>query len=164
LPEYSGFERTRYLNNLAFALALMYERQKRLEDLEEAIENSRKACELGKSSPDEAISLNKLSTNLHKLYGHTKEKDCLEDAVKYGLQVWELIGQDPNSPFHQACAHNVALVLTRRFRLLGAQKVFNDAVSLYLKANELRSQEDLERTTTLFSLGDLYSIPSVETD
>ncbi|CBF75970.1 hypothetical protein AN3525.2 [Aspergillus nidulans FGSC A4] len=103
-------------------------REKRLEDLEEAIENSRKACELGKSSPDEAISLNKLSTNLHKLYGHTKEKDCLEDAVKYGLQVWELIGQDPNSPFHQACAHNVALVLTRRFRLLGAQKVFNDAL------------------------------------
>ncbi|KAL4748231.1 hypothetical protein BDW72DRAFT_205815 [Aspergillus terricola var. indicus] len=147
---------------------------KRVEDLEEAIENSRNACESGRDSPDEPISLNSLNTNLCNLYDRTKEKDCLEDAINAGLLAWELIGQQPNNPLHQTCAHNVALALTRRFKLLKNQEDFQDAdayefqqgrVRIRLRAAQkaleiLRLREDWEQARAIGS-GALKLLPDL---
>ncbi|KAJ7201870.1 mucin-like protein 1, partial [Mycena pura] len=168
-------DRRTSLTNVAVTLLVRFKQRGSIQDLDEALENSREGLELYDSSHkerdmqnlEECISvqrealtvcaaairsgtLNNLANVLRTLFELTGHAKDLDEAAELQKEALDLSGAlDPNL---SAYLNNMATILHKRFELRGDAADLSGAVKFYREALVLRSVPHPERSTSLHSL------------
>ncbi|KAL4922918.1 CHAT domain-containing protein [Aspergillus aurantiobrunneus] len=162
--DFPALERASYLNNLAFALSIKFQRQRELKDLQEAVERLRSVCKTVGDAADNVIYMDCLASSLRLLYDETKEKRALDEALKTGQKAREMTTRIANHPYRLSCANNLGIIHAREFELLRETATFDAAVSLLTEANNSTPRDDPYWATSSINLGNLYYFESQHRD
>ncbi|KAI6154927.1 hypothetical protein BKA82DRAFT_4072938 [Pisolithus tinctorius] len=149
------------LFDLAYALHQRYEKERKIDDLNEAINLHRAALELRPvedETGDRSTSLHNLALCLSKRYNKQGAVDDLEEAISLGRAALELRppGQlelrRPGHPNRDFTLHQLAFYLSARFKKQAAIGDLDEAISLSRAELELCPPGHPDHDSTLHNL------------
>ena len=147
-------DRAGRLDNLGIMIESRYERVRRLEDLEEAIQISREVVKITPESYPNlnlAARLNSLGTSLDRRYERTKEIADLEEAI---VVSWQAVKATPKDhPKLAAWLNNLGVSLLRRYDHSRNIEDIEKAIQIFEQAVEARPKDDPDLAAWLHNLG-----------
>ena len=128
-----------------------YERTRKLEDLEEAIQVSREIVKITPEGyPNVAARLNSLGTRLRRRYEHTKETKDLEEAI---VVSWQAVNATPKDhPDLAAWLNNLGISLVRRYDYTHKIDDLEEAIRIFQQAVKATPKDHPNRAAFLNNL------------
>lgn len=149
-------ERIEVLSKYSRLLVLSFKRKNVLNDLNEAIQVTRKLIHLAKETQNDTerlLQLYALSKNLLSRYQRTLAKEDMDEVVTLRREVLDLL--PPNHEGQSSAISSLALALRLRFAALHSDKDLDEAIQLQNGAMELVPADHEDRPFVLSELGEV---------
>ncbi|KAF9234805.1 CHAT domain-containing protein [Melanogaster broomeanus] len=138
--------------NFIAALWWRFERQGRMEDLDEAIQHGRAATI---SYPNNPSILNNFATALSTRFRQRGDGKDLDEAIQHHRTALQL--RPEGHPDHSGALHNIATALATRFEQRGDGKDLDEAIQHYRTALQLRPEGHPDCSASLNNLANALS-------
>ncbi|KIJ59201.1 hypothetical protein HYDPIDRAFT_101115, partial [Hydnomerulius pinastri MD-312] len=140
------------LNNLIAALNIRFERQGRVQDLEESIQRGRV---LSLSCPNEPVIINNLASALWTRFSQRGDGNDLDEAIQHFRVAQQLT--PAGHPHRSALLNNLASALWTRFSQRGDGNDLDEAIQHHRAALQLRPAGHPDRSSLLNNLATALS-------
>ncbi|KIJ62215.1 hypothetical protein HYDPIDRAFT_30481, partial [Hydnomerulius pinastri MD-312] len=139
-------------NNLIVALQMRFERQGRVQDLDESIQRGRA---MSLSCPNDSGVLNNLANALRTRFKQRGDGKDLDEAIEHRRVALQLT--PAGRPDRADSLDNLASALSTRFSQRGDGKDLDEAIEYHRVALQLRPAGHPRRSSSLISLGNALS-------